>query len=96
MFVRLLFMIGVVVFMCGRSLYGMRPIVIVGVLVFMTMLMGVDGTARMCMFMAVSVNVCMDMFFFFHWLSSFVFEHKAYSKFINKKDRSQAFIRSQE
>jgi hypothetical protein len=103
MFVRLLFMMGVVVFVCGRPLYDMRPIVIVGVVVFVAMLMGMDGTSRMCMLMVVGVNVCMGVFFFFHRSSSFlvdssslVFEHRAYLKFINKKERSQGFIRFQE
>ena len=71
MFVRLLFMMGVVMFVRGRSLDGMRFIVIVGVGVFVTMVMGVDGTASMCMFMAVGVNVCMGVSFFFHRSSSF-------------------------
>ena len=96
-------MMGVVVFVCGRSLYGMWPIVIVGVVVLVAMLVGMDGTARMCMLMVVGVYVCMGVFFFFHRSSSFfvdsssfIFEHKTYGKFINKKERSQAFIKSRE
>ena len=67
---RLLFMMGVIVFVFRRPLYDMGPLVIVGVLVFMTMFMGVNDTSRMCMFMVVGVNVCMVVFFLFHRSSS--------------------------
>ena len=70
MVVRLLFMMGMIMFVCGCFLDGMRLIMIVGVDVFVTMLMGVDDTARMCMFMAMGVNVRMGMPFVFHCSSS--------------------------
>jgi len=72
MFVRLLLMMGVVMLVCWHAFFGMRLIVIVDMHVFMTVLMGVDSTSRMCMFMVVGVTVCMGVFSFFHCSSSFL------------------------
>ena len=82
MVVRLLCMMGMIMFVCGCSLDSMRLIVIVGVSVFVTMLMGVDGTAWMCMFMAVGVNVRMSVFFFFHCDPPFLFCSPFFSLFL--------------
>ena len=69
----LLVMMGVIMLVSGRPLYGMRLFVIVGVCVFVTVLVGVDGAARMSMIMGVGMDVFMCMFFFCHVSSPFPF-----------------------
>jgi len=64
-------MLGVIMFVSGRPLFGVRLFVMVSMGVFVTVLMGVDGAVRMSMFMGVGMDVFMCMFFFWHLSSSF-------------------------